>query len=200
MILITGILAVIGTLIVIAGYMIIIAISFVVSLIMIITGTFPTETNEPMIKSNTSNNIVIETELNKLSRKIKKALKKNKITIEVDDDAVRRQGINVEGFYSYFDRKIVLKSNEDSIKYALLHEIGHALDHIANISNEKAIKKSYMRREISFDNDYFYSTIKEYVAQSIADYCNGILPKDTIMYNKLDVILFSIAWDSIDED
>jgi hypothetical protein len=149
---------------------------------------------------NIYNNAIIEAELSKLHKRIKKALVKNKISIEIDDDAVRRRGINVEGFYSYYDRKIVLKSNEDSIEYALLHEIGHALDHIANISKEKDIEKSYMRREILFDYDYFYSTIEEYVAQSIAYYCNGILPKESIMYNKLDTILFTITWDSIDED
>lgn len=150
-------------------------------------------------KLNPYNNKAIEKELTKLPKKVKKALVKNKITIEINDNAVMRQGMNVEGFYSYYDRKISLKSNEDSIEYALLHEIGHSLDHIAKISNEKAIRKSYERREVPFANDYFYSTIEEYIAQSISDYYNGILPKDTAMYRKLDVILFNISWDSIDE-
>jgi len=164
------------------------------------------DSNEPKVtprynnKLNPYKNIAIETELNKLPKKIKKALIKNKITIEIDDAAVRRQGPLVEGFYSYYDRKITLKSNEDSIRYALFHEIGHALDHIANISDERAVKKSYKRHEISFNSSYFYSTIEEYVAESIANYCNGILPKDTTMYRKLDVILDCISWDSINEE
>ena len=44
-----------------------------------------------------------------------------------------------------------------------------------------------------------YSNVKEYVAQSIANYCNGTLPKDTAMYKELDIILSCISWDSIDE-
>lgn len=149
-------------------------------------------------KLNTYGNAAIETELSKLPKKVKKALVKNRITIEINDNAVRRLGPTTEGFYSYGDRRIVIKHNEDSIKYALLHEIGHALDHIANISSKKAIKKSYGRYEVPFDNDYFYSSVEEYVAQSIAEYCNGTLPKNTTMYNKLDIILDSIAWESID--
>lgn len=176
------------------------------------TGAFVAGTVEAMIDSNNEpkantkynnklnsyKNIAIETELNKLPKKIKKALVKNKITIEINDNAVRRLGPTTEGFYSYSDRKIVIKHNEDSIKYALLHEIGHALDHIANISSQKAIKKSYGRYEVQFDNDYFYSSVEEYVAQSIAEYCNGTLLKNTTMYKKLDIILDSIAWESID--
>lgn len=150
-------------------------------------------------KLNTYGNAVIETELSKLPKKVKKALVKNRITIEINDNAVRRLGPTTEGFYSYSDRRIFIKHNEDSIKYALLHEIGHALDHIANISNEKAIRKSYGRYEVPFDNDYFYSSVEEYVAQSIAEYCNGTLPKDTTMYRKLDVILDCISWDSINK-
>lgn len=149
-------------------------------------------------KLNTYGNAAIETELSKLPKKVKKALVKNRITIEINDNAVRRLGPNTEGFYSYGDRRIVIKHNENSIKYALLHEIGHALDHIANISSKKAIRKSYGRYEVPFDNDYFYSSVEEYVAQSIAEYCNGTLPKNTTMYNKLDIILDSIAWESID--
>lgn len=150
-------------------------------------------------KLNIYGNAAIETELSKLPKKVKKALVKNRITIEIDDNAILRLGPTVEGFYNYSDRRIVIKHNEDSIKYALLHEVGHALDHIANISSKKAIKKSYGRYEVSFDNDYFYSSVKEYVAQSIANYCNGTLPKDTAMYKELDIILSCISWDSIDE-
>lgn len=181
------------------------------------TGAFVAGTVEAMIDSNkepgtpsaintkysnrlnTYDNVAIETELSKLPKKVKKALIKNGITIEINDNAVMKQGINAEGFYSYYDRKIILKHNEDSIKYALLHEIGHALDHIANISDKKAIRKSYGRYEIQFEYDYFYSSVEEYVAQSIAEYCNGTLPKDTTMYRELDVILSCISGYSIDE-
>ena len=62
----------------------------------------------------------VEKELTKLPKKVKKALVKNKITIEINDNAVLQLGPTVEGFYNYNDRRIVIKHNEDSIKYALL--------------------------------------------------------------------------------
>jgi hypothetical protein len=142
---------------------------------------------------NRYNNVAIEIELNKLPNRIKGALIRNGVTIEINDSAVKRLGLTVAGFYSYDDRKIVLKHNDDSIEYALLHEIGHALDHIANISNQKAIRSSYGCYEVPFNHDYFYSSVEEYVAQSISDFYNDKLPRHTIMYNELHAVLDCIA-------
>ena len=81
-----------------------------------------------------------------------------------------------------------MDANNFSIEYALIHEIGHALDDILNLKTENIIS-SYEKSEIIYDNEHFNSSISEYIAQGIHEYYNNRLNKDTIIYKELNSIL-----------
>ena len=99
----------------------------------------------------------------------------------------------VLGYYNRVTNRIVMRQDYESIDKALIHELGHCIDNQLGLRYNDTIIDSYMNHEVSFTNannsDYYYSNIAEYIAESIAEYYNGTLDKDTVMYQELDYIL-----------
>lgn len=114
--------------------------------------------------------------------------------IETEEDRVGLSDDRmIFGFYDYYYNDIVMRQDSMSIQSALLHEIGHALDYHLGLAYNEVIIDSYIEGEVEFTNadnsDYFYSSLVEYIAESIAEYYNGTLDEDTVMYQELDYIL-----------
>lgn len=139
-------------------------------------------------KLNPSNNPIIERGLVKLPHPIKELLVKHDVTIKLGD--IQYEG--KAGVFTTFVNNIVLDYRDDNIEHALLHEIGHALDYILGIHKEQKIISSYRGREIRYDNEYYYSTIEEYIAESISEYYNDTLDRQSSMYRELNRILHSV--------
>lgn len=139
-------------------------------------------------KLNPSNNPIIERELVKLPHPIKELLAKHNVTIKLGDILYEGKA----GVFTTFVNNIVLDYRDDNIEYALLHEIGHALDYILGIHREQKIISSYRRREIRYNSEYYYSTIEEYIAESISEYYNDTLDRQSSMYRELNRILRSV--------
>ena len=113
-------------------------------------------------------------------------------TIDIHEDAMQlSDNCIVLGYYNSMTNRIVMREERMAIENALLHEIGHALDEHIGLRYNETIIDSYMRGEIVFsdNNEYYYSCIEEYIAQSISDYYNDLLDKDTMMYQELNYIL-----------
>lgn len=110
-----------------------------------------------------------------------------------EDDINLADGSIVLGFYNVPNNYIVLRQDNESIEGALIHELGHALDFNLGLRYNKALMDSYMNQEVSFTNAnnsaYYYTCIEEYIAESIAEYYNGTLAKDTVIYQELNFIL-----------
>ena len=139
-------------------------------------------------KLNPSNNPIIERGLVKLPHPIKELLVKHDVTIKLGD--IQYEG--KAGVFTTFVNNIVLDYRDDNIEHALLHEIGHALDYILGIHREQKIISSYRRREIRYNSEYYYSTIEEYIAESISEYYNDTLDRQSNMYRELNRILRSV--------
>ena len=139
---------------------------------------------------NPDNIYAIEKELAKVPDAIKRLLIENDVEIYIEEGLSEsfEEGKTTYGVYFWDENKIVMDANNYSIEYALIHEIGHALDDILGIDNEK-IWESYEKKEISYDNDHFYSEFTEYVAQGVHEYYNGTLEKNTLMYEGIHEIL-----------
>ena len=139
-------------------------------------------------KLNPSNNPIIERGLVKLPHPIKELLVKHNVTIKLGDILYEGKA----GVFTTFVNNIVLDYRDDNIEDALLHEIGHALDYILGIHREQKIISSYRRREIRYNSEYYYSTIEEYIAESISEYYNDTLDRQSNMYRELNRILRSV--------
>lgn len=139
-------------------------------------------------KLNPSNNPIIERGLVKLPHSIKELLAKHNVTIKLGDILYEGKA----GVFTTFVNNIVLDYRDDNIEDALLHEIGHALDYILGIHREQKIISSYRRREIRYNSEYYYSTIEEYIAESISEYYNDTLDRQSNMYRELNRILRSV--------
>lgn len=135
----------------------------------------------------------IEKELAKVPTAIKKLLIENGVEIQVQEGygESHEEGVYTYGSYYWNYNTIVMDASNNSIETALIHEIGHALDDFLDLRTEKIIK-SYENKEVHYDYDYFYSCIEEYIAQSIHEYYNGNLEKNTDMYKELDRILKNV--------
>ena len=117
----------------------------------------------------------------------------NDVIEKHEDNINLAEDRRVLGYYHNVYNYIVMREDYGSIEGALIHEIGHSLDNHLGLRNNETIIDSYMNHEVSFTNannsDYYYSSVAEYIAQSIAEYYNGTLDKDTVMYQELDYIL-----------
>lgn len=142
---------------------------------------------------NPDNIYSIEKELAKVPDAVKKLLIENGVEIYIQDGLGEnfKEGVFTHGVYYWDTNKIVMNASDNSIEYALIHEIGHALDDILGIDTEK-IWESYESQEIEYDNEHYYSEIREYVAEGVQGYYNGTLEKNTTMYNELNNILGGI--------
>ena len=139
---------------------------------------------------NKYNNIQVSKELNKLHYKVKKLLIDNNISIEYDTIEQIEENRTIHGTYYWNDNKIIINNDNFSIEYALIHEIGHSLDDILDISANEVLQDCYIESEIQFnDNDYFYSDFREYIAESIKLYFNNQLDINTKTYKELNQIL-----------
>ena len=126
----------------------------------------------------------IEEELKILPKKLLQDLNQVGVTIDIDDKFLENSKGKYAGAYFWDSKEIILDNAPEEIKHATIHEIGHALDGIWALNDNDNIKHSYLLSEINFDS-YYYSNIKEYVAQSISEYYKGTLKKDTIIYKEL---------------
>lgn len=137
--------------------------------------------------------LTIEKELNKIPASVKNLLIENNVEIMINEGLL--EGFNKDlftyGLYYWESNQIVMDSNASSIEYALIHEVGHALDDILHIRTE-GIYTSYFSNEIVYQNEHFNSCIEEYVAQGIHEYYNNTLEKNSIMYKELNQILKGI--------
>lgn len=135
----------------------------------------------------------IEKELAKVPTAIKKLLIENGVEIYIQEGygESHQEGVYTYGSYYWSSNAIVMDATNNSIESALIHEIGHALDDFLDLRTEK-ILESYENKEVSYDYDYYYSCIEEYIAQSIHEYYNGTLEKNTDMHRELDRILGSV--------
>ena len=144
-------------------------------------------------KLNPELNLAIEKELNKIPTSAKKLLIDNNVEIMINDNLLEgfEEGRFTYGLYYWDFNSIVMDSNTSSIEYALIHEVGHAIDDALHIRTE-GVYTSYFSNEIVYKNDHFNSCIEEYVAQGIHEYYNNTLDKNSIMYKELDQILKGI--------
>lgn len=133
------------------------------------------------------NNKEVEKELDKLSKQALSDLKSIGIDIVVENHidesrAASTGGRGVAGYYDSNERIVYVE--KEHIEWALTHEIGHALDYNFLISNDPRVKASYDSKEIKFEiyEDYYYSSIEEYIAESYKMYCNDKLNANTYMY------------------
>ena len=138
---------------------------------------------------NPSGYKIIENELNKIPSKIKNLLIENNVELILYDGLINiEENKETYGKYNWHNKIITMDANNFSIEYALIHEIGHALDDILNLKTENIIS-SYEKSEVIYDNEHFNSSISEYIAQGIHEYYNNRLNKDTIIYKELNSIL-----------
>lgn len=135
----------------------------------------------------------IEKELAKVPTAIKKLLIENGVEIYIQEGygENHQEDVYTYGSYYWSNNAIVMDATNNSIESALIHEIGHALDDFLNLRTEK-ILESYKNKEVYYDYDYYYSCIEEYIAQSIHEYYNGTLEKNTDMHRELDRILGTV--------
>lgn len=112
---------------------------------------------------------------------------------EHEDDINLADDRMVLGYYNRATNRIVMRQDYGSIDKALIHELGHCIDKQLGLRYNDTIIDSYMNNEVSFTNEsnsgYYYSSIAEYIAESISEYYNGTLDEDTVMYQELDSIL-----------
>lgn len=145
-----------------------------------------TEENEML---NPEKYQVIEKELNKLPTTIKRLLIDNGVEILIQDGILNsEEGKEVYGRYYWNTNMITMDSHDYSIEYALIHEIGHALDNLLDMRTEKIIA-SYENNEIIYENPHHNSSIQEYIAQGVDEYYKNTLNKNTTMYKELNKIL-----------
>ena len=138
---------------------------------------------------NPSGYKIIENELNKIPTMVKELLIENNVELILYEGLIDiEEDKQTYGKYNWDNNIITMDANNFSIEYALIHEVGHALDDILNLKTENIIS-SYEKSEIIYENDHFNSSIREYVAQGIHEYYNNTLDKDTIIYNELNSIL-----------
>lgn len=139
--------------------------------------------------------------LDKIDDEVLSLIARTDLRIYYSNDVIEKHEDNINlaedrrvlGYYHNVYNYIVMREDYGSIEGALIHEIGHALDNHLGLRNNETIIDSYMNHEVSFTNannsDYYYSNVAEYIAESIAEYYNGTLDKDTDMYQELDYIL-----------
>ena len=112
---------------------------------------------------------------------------------EHEDDMNLADDRMVLGYYNRATNRIVMRQDYRSIDKALIHELGHCIDNQLGLRYNDTIIDSYMNNEVSFTDEsnsgYYYSSIAEYIAESISEYYNGTLDEDTVMYQELDSIL-----------
>lgn len=132
---------------------------------------------------------VIQKELDKVPTEIKKLLIDNGVEIIINEIADEKEGFEIYGRYYWDSNLIEMDIHNYSIENALIHEIGHALDDIFNISSSEKIIKSYENKEMNYTNPHHYSEVREYVAQSVEEYYNNTLDKNTLVYEELNNIL-----------
>ena len=153
-----------------------------------------TEENEKYF--NPYNYTQVNYELDKLPADIKNLLIENNIQFAYKNIESQNKNEKIYGQYYWDDNLIIIDKDDFSIEYAFIHEIGHALDDIYNISANKTLIQCYNNKEITFtdveNNEYFYSEIREYVAQAIQEYYNNTLDKNSNTYKELDKILNNI--------
>ena len=119
------------------------------------------------------------------------------LEIYYNDDIIEKEeeqaGFGIAGFYNVPNNIIVMRQDYESIDKALIHELGHCIDSQLGLRYNDTIIDSYMNNEVSFidesNSGYYYSSIAEYIAESISEYYNGTLDEDTVMYQELDSIL-----------
>lgn len=117
----------------------------------------------------------------------------DEIIEEHEDDMNLADDKMVLGYYNRVTNRIVMRQDYRSIDKALIHELGHCIDNQLGLRYNDAIIDSYMNNEVSFTDEsnsgYYYSSIAEYIAESISEYYNRTLDEDTVMYQELDSIL-----------
>lgn len=139
---------------------------------------------------NSSNNYVLQLELNKLPESLIEDLSYNGITIKVDNNFLEDSNYNYDGSYNWDSKKITLDDASASITHATIHEIGHALDGLYIFYEDEKIIESFNEQEFYFGNDGYYNNdIKEYIAQGIYYYYNNNLDKESKLYKTLDSAL-----------
>ena len=142
---------------------------------------------------NPDNYSVVEYELNKLPYEIKQLLIDNDVIITYENILESyEEGKYTHGVYYWNDNTILMNSSDYSIEYALIHEIGHALDDILNISENEILNRCYEEKEVYFNNNHFYLDVREYVAQSIHEYFNGTLDEESNTFEEIDNIINNI--------
>lgn len=80
-----------------------------------------------------------------------------------------------------------IKVEENQIKHALNHEIGHALVQVWALTEDEQIQNSFKNKELYF-GDYYQNSINEYIAEGIKYYYNNELP-DSQLKSALDRVL-----------
>lgn len=140
-------------------------------------------------------------QLDKIDDEVLSLLARTGLKIYYSSDTIEKHEDNINlaedrivlGYYVPSSNYIVMREDNRSIEGALIHELGHALDYNLGLRYNETLIDSYMNHEVSFTNannsDYYYSDVREYIAESIAEYYNGTLDKDTVIYQELDYIL-----------
>lgn len=134
----------------------------------------------------------LQKELDKLPAETKKELLDAGVEIYIQDGLKTswKKGVETYGVYFWKSNGITLDAEKESIEKATLHEVGHALDDIHDLSYNDLIKESYEEREIGFRNPHFESSIQEYVAECVLHFYKGDLAEDTKIYKALDSVLW----------
>lgn len=134
----------------------------------------------------------LQAELDKLPTETKKELIDAGVQIYIQDDlkTTWKEGVFTYGVYFWETNAITLDAEKESIEKATLHEVGHALDDIHDLSYNDLIKESYEEKEIGFSNPHFESSIQEYVAECVLHFYKGDLAEDTKIFKALDSVLW----------
>lgn len=132
----------------------------------------------------------VKNELSKLPKNLLLDLTHNyDLKIEVVEDLGKRvvfnQEIDEAGRITYDNMSI--KVEENQIRHALNHEIGHALVQVWVLTEDEQIQKSFKNEELYF-GDYYQNSINEYIAEGIKYYYNNELP-DSQLKSALDRVL-----------
>ncbi len=138
---------------------------------------------------------IVQEQLDKVGNEVSELLETSGLEIHYDDNYIdyceEQSGFGIAGVYIPDYNVIVMREDGQNIEQALLHEIGHSLDYNLGLRYNESLIDSYIEEEVVFDDnaDYYYSSIEEYIAESIEYYYNDLLPKDTVIYQELNYIL-----------
>ncbi|MGL5715322.1 MAG: hypothetical protein ACRCX2_20055 [Paraclostridium sp.] len=142
---------------------------------------------------NPEGDVTLEKELEKLPEEVKLEMMKNNVEIYIQEDLINswEEGYYTYGVYFWDTNAIILDAEKESIEIAFIHEVGHFLDDMHDISYDDRVRESFVEKEISYTNPHFESSVEEYVAECINHFYNGTLDETTKIYKALDSILFN---------